>query len=44
MKVIPGCGAPAWPTGWETIPGPSLRISFRELGRDPIDGCGVWPR
>lgn len=44
IYVIPGCGAPVGPTGWETIPGPIRRMSFLEPGRDPMDGCGVWPR
>jgi hypothetical protein len=38
----PDC-EPGGPTGWPMF-GPIRRMSLRDDGREPIWGCGVWPR
>lgn len=35
---------PGGPTGWPAMFAPIRCMSFRDDGREPIWGCGVWPR
>ncbi len=45
MKAKPLTGwGPGGPTGWPTMLGPMRPMSLRDDGREPIWGCGVWPR